>query len=388
MYTRLIEPHILAALQKYRAVAIVGPRQSGKTTLSRKLFPNADYWSLETPDIRERAQSDPRSLLVSSKEIVIFDEIQRVPSLISYLQEILDDPTDHRRFVLTGSNSLTLSDQIAQSLAGRIRIFDVLPLSYGEIPPELRPQTISEAAWKGGFPRIYHRGLEPMEWLSSYHQTYVEKDVRQILNIDNLGAFDRLLRLTAGRVGQLMNYASLGGDAGVTQPTAARWISLLQTSFLVFLLQPHFRNFNKQVIKSPKLYFYDTGLLCYLLRIQNASQIDSHPLRGALFENWVISEAFKKYVNAGQKPPLYFWRDEHGHEIDLVVDRGIDLYLVEIKSGMTYQSEFSKSIVWLNKLQGKSQGSVVYGGSDSYESDQIKVIGWKDWGNALSIPVG
>lgn len=355
----------------------MGPRQSGKTTLSKKLFPNFEYFSFESPDLRSRVLLDPKSFLNSLKSAIL-DEVQKVPELLSYIQEILDDPSDSRRLILTGSNNLLLHEKISQSLAGRTRIIELLPLQRKELPKKERTDDLYEALLFGGYPRIFDQKLNPTEWLEDYYRTYVERDVRLLLNIGDLNTFDRFVRLCAGRAGQLINYDSLASDAGISQPTAKSWLSVLQASYICFLLEPHFRNFNKRIIKSPKLYFMDTGLLCYLLRIKTPDQVSTHPLIGSIFENWVISEVKKSFHHYGMEAPIYFWRDQHGHEVDLVVDKGHSLFCMEIKSGQTFQKNFLNSIVWLNKLQNQQSGACIYGGDNNFQINEIIVRSWKD----------
>ncbi len=339
MYTRNVEKYIARIQSRYRCITIMGPRQSGKTTVSQKLFPDFDYFTFESPELRSRVLLDPKSFLkaISSS---IFDEVQKVPELLSYLQEILDDSSDSRRFILTGSNNLLLHEKISQSLAGRTRIIELFPLEREELPREERPEDMYHTLFFGGYPRIFDEKLNPTEWLEDYYRTYVERDVRLLLNIGDLAIFDRFIRLCAGRAGQLINYDSLASDAGISQPTAKSWLSVLQASYICFLLEPHYRNFNKRIIKSPKLYFTDTGLLSYLLRITSPDQLIAYPLIGSIFENWVIAELKKRFHHDGRQAPLYFWRDQHGHEVDLVVDRGTPLFPIEIKSGQTFQKDF------------------------------------------------
>ncbi len=379
MYKRIIEDYIQDIKNKYRAITLTGPRQSGKTTLAKKLFPKYQYVSLENPDNRHRIELDPKGFLNSLKTSTILDEVQKFPDLLSYLQEILDDKKDSRQFILTGSNSLLLSEKMSQSLAGRSRILTILPLQMEELPQKERPKSIDSAMWKGFYPRIYDEQLNPRDWLADYYATYIEKDVRTLLKVDNLNLFDRFIRLVAGRTGQLVNYSSLSNDVGVSQPTADSWMSVLQASYILFTLQPHFKNFSKRIIKSPKIYFYDTGLLCYLLRIENEEQLFSHPQRGHIFENWVISYYLKKYFNEGKEAPLYFWRDQHGHEVDLVIDKSNGLDLIEIKSSQTFNNEFLKNLKWLGKVQKKPGGTVIYGGEETFQLQEVfRVQSWND----------
>jgi predicted AAA+ superfamily ATPase len=379
MFTRMLESEIGRASRQYRCVTLLGPRQSGKTTLSKKMFQDFEYFSLETPDTRERALVDPRGFLSSIRGSAVLDEVQRTPDLISYLQMILDDKKDKRRFILTGSNSLLLSEKISQSLAGRTRIFHILPLVPEELPLKKRPKKLNEALWMGLYPRIFDENLNPREWYGGYLQTYVEKDVRSLLKVNDLIEFERYLRLLAGRAACLVNHQQLATEAGISQPTAKSWLNVLQASFVVFSLAPHFKNFSRRLVKSPKIYFYDTGLLCYLLRITQADQLETHPLRGAIFENYVISCVVKTFFNKGEEPPVYFWRDQGGHEVDLILDRASHLQPIEIKSSKSFRAEFLKEVNWLNKRQQNSRGGVlVFGGDESFSFETNQVVSWKD----------
>jgi uncharacterized protein len=380
MYGRELAREVVAAALQYRALVLLGPRQSGKTTLARSLFPEFRYLSLEDPDVRSRALSDPRGLLGESASSLVLDEVQRAPDLLSYLQGILDDPASKRRFILTGSQNLLLAEKVSQTLAGRTRIFSLLPLSQHELVENgvRTDDRLEDRLYRGGYPRIYDQGLDPSEWLAQYYATYVERDVRSLSTISNLDLFDRYVRLLAGRTGQLLNLSSLGSDSGVSQPTAAAWLSILKTSYICLTLEPHFKNFSKRLIKSPKPYFYDTGLLCYLLRITAPEQIFSHPLRGAIFENWVVTERIKAFFNAGKEAPLYFWRDSKGHEVDLVIDRGTLLEPAEIKSGATFDPSFSAGLKYFASLQRHPGGEIIYGGDESFTYDAFSVTSWKD----------
>jgi uncharacterized protein len=380
MYTRDIAEHVRKAFRGYSAVVLLGPRQSGKTTLARQLFPDFDYLSLEDPDVRLRASEDPRSFLErSAPRSLVLDEVQRAPQLLSYLQTLLDAPSNQRRFVLTGSHNLLLAEKVAQTLAGRTRMFTLLPLSQHELSVNgvREDQSLDERMFFGGYPRIYDKGLDPTEWLGQYHATYVERDVRVVSNVVDLDTFDRFVRLLAGRVGQVLNLSSLGGDCGISQPTAAAWLSVLKTSYVAMTLTPFFRNFGKRLIKSPKPYFFDTGFLCYLLRITNPDQLAIHPLRGAIFENWVVVETLKSFTHTGLEAPLYFWRDTRGHEVDLVIDRGTYLDAIEIKSSATFHPSFSDGLAYFAGLQDRPGGTVYYGGTSSFTHDGYDVRGWK-----------
>lgn len=378
MYKRIIETAVLAHMNKGRCLTIIGPRQSGKTTLCRKLFPDYAYFSFEIPDIREQFHYDPRGFLQNISRHAVFDEVQKVPDLLSYLQGVLDDPNDARKFVLTGSNNLQLSEKVSQTLAGRTRILKLFPLQREEISKPDRLPDIDSSLLFGSYPRIYHEKLDPGAWLADYLQTYVEKDIRDTIHITDVRDFEIFIRMLAGRIGQVMSFNSLAGDVGITQPTAKRWTSALESSFICFTLSPHYRNFSKRLIKAPKIYFHDTGLLCYLLRIHNVEQLQFHPLRGLIFENWVIAEQMKYYANHGKEAPLYFWRDQHGHEVDLVIDQGTALDLYEVKLSSTFKKEYFKNIDWLNALQGAETGYCIYGGTEHIRLGSKRLIPWND----------
>ena len=380
MFKRTLEAKIIATAKQYKIVAMVGPRQSGKTTLAKKVFPNYQYLSLENPDVRLRALTDPRSFLNSLSQYSILDEIQHTPELFSYLQEIVDDKKDLRRFILTGSNSFQLNEKISQSLAGRIRIFTILPLTREELPDSGRTLSIDQLMINGCYPRVYDEELDPSEWFESYYQTYLQKDVKEIVNVADTNQFDKFVRLCAGRIANLTDYSAIGSEVGISQPTAVRWSSILESSFITFRLSPHFKNFGKRLIKSPKLYFYDTGLVCQLLRIRNIDQLVSHPLRGSIFENFVIAECMKLSFNKGESPGLYFWRDQHGHEIDLIIDKGSELIPIEIKSGATFHNDWLKNLAWFANLQSNSSDYLVYGGDETFTHNKTNVVPWSELG--------
>jgi hypothetical protein len=388
------------AARQYPVVSLTGPRQSGKTTLVREAFPRHPYASLEVPDQREFAQEDPKGFLGQFSGKVILDEVQRTPHLFSYIQGIVDERQEAGQFILTGSQNFLLAQHISQTLAGRCATLHLLPFSRAELArrPMMNLAALGKAAPKasgkppardlfetlfaGGYPRIFDKHLDPQDWLRNYYQAYVEKDVRDILNVGDLETFGRFLRLFAGRSGQLLNLSSLAGDAGISHTTARRWLSVLEASFLVLLLRPHHRNFNKRLVKSPKLHFLDSGLLCYLLRIRSPDDLRIHAARGAVFESWVVSEIVKNYVHRGLEPDAYFWRDSSAHEIDLVIERGKDLVPVEAKSGETFGSDFLDGIrYWRRLAAGKDQPAVlVYGGETSYVREGVVVTSWKTWG--------
>jgi len=363
---------------QFKAVAVVGPRQSGKTTLTRSCFPEKEYVSLENPDHRNFAQDDPRGFLAQYANGAILDEVQRTPSLFSYLQQILDESTEPGQFILTGSNNFILQQNIVQSLAGRIAYLYLLPFSIAELKAAgLLPDEVNALMYKGSYPPVYTQNITPEKWYPNYLRTYVERDVRLIKNITDLAAFERFLKLCAGRTGQLLNRSSLGIEVGVDSKTIAAWISLLESSFIIHLLQPHHQNFNKRVVRMPKLYFYDTGLVCSLLGIQNKEQLDLHPFKGNLFENFIISELIKRRYNKGEADNLYFWRDNKGNEVDVIIDNGGRLFPVEIKAGQTITSAYFKGINFWNQMTGNKEGAVIYAGEKTQKrSSGITISPW------------
>ncbi len=379
MFKRELSNKLLGASKKYPVVTLIGPRQSGKTTLVKSIFKKYRYVSLEDMDVRLTAREDPRGFLKRFSGSLIIDEIQRAPELTSYIQTIVDETNNKRIFILTGSSQLLLMHAVKQSLAGRTKVFELLPFSIKEITQK-RKMTINEHLWTGGYPRIFDKRLNPTEWYKDYFRLYVERDINEVLKIKNIESFERFIGLTAGRVGQLLNYNSLSTEAGVGQPTIQSWVSVLKTTYICFTLQPHFRNFNKRIVKTPKLYFYDTGLLCYLLKIHSPEFLDTHPLRGSIFENFVISEFMKKKMNAGQEPNYYFWRDQKGHEVDLVEEKGMILFPIEIKFTETFQKSFLKNSEYLNNLQRLTKepsGEIVYDSQESFEFQNYHIYSWR-----------
>ncbi len=373
MIARKAEEELRDLALMFKAVAVVGPRQSGKTTLVRYVFPSKPYINLENPDIRLFASEDPRGFLNSYPQGAILDEIQRVPHLFSYLQELLDNSMENGLFILTGSNNFLLQENISQSLAGRVGYLQLLPLSLSEIG-SLETDT-NALMLRGGYPVIYQQNISVTKWYANYIRTYIERDVRLIKNIGDLHVFEKFMRLCAGRVGQLLNMSSLAVEVGVDVKTIGAWISVLEMSFVVFRLQPYHKSYNKRVVKMPKLYFYDVGLAWALLGVDDSAQIQLHPFRGAVFENLIILEFLKQRLNAGKNPNLYFWRDNVGHEIDLLIEKGIDLIPVEIKSGQTVTPEYFKGLFFWNKIAGAQRGYIVYGGDTiQHRSNGIRVI--------------
>ena len=393
MIQRTLATYLERDASYYPVLTLTGPRQSGKTTLVKKVFPDYAYVSLEETDHRVMAKEDPRGFLSRFGDRLIIDEAQRAPDLFSYIQTEVDRDASPGRFILTGSQNILLMEKVSQSLAGRCGVLHLLPFSRAELEGQVQGEPVSPSVlfghaessndcWplirSGLYPRIHDRKIPSEVWLADYIRTYIEKDVRSLVNVGDLETFERFLSLCAGRTGQILNFSSLAMDCGIAVDTARRWISILKTSFLVFLLRPHHRNFNKRMIKSPKLYFHDTGLACHLLGIRNEEQLFTHPARGALFENYVIAEAVKAYTHHRREPPLYYWRDQSGHEVDLLIEEAGQLYPVEIKSGATLNSSMFDSLGWWNRLSGQSaeKSTLVYGGDETFSQHQISVRPW------------
>lgn len=386
MLSRDAERTLRRLAAQFKAIALVGPRQTGKTTLARHVFGDRPYVSMENPDNLRFATEDPRGFLATYKDGAVFDEAQRTPDLFSWLQGILDEELRPGRFILTGSNNFLLQQNISQSLAGRIAYLFLLPFSISELSKAGKlPASANELLIDGGYPPIYDQPVEPGAWYSNYIHTYVQRDVRQIRNITDLAAFERLLRLCAGRIGQLLNVHSLSIEAGVDAKTIAAWLGVLESSFVLFRLYPHHRNYNKRVVKMPKLYFHDTGLACRLLGIQSAGDLFQHYARGALFENLIVSELKKARFNQGYRDNLYFWRDNTGHEVDVVLDQGDDLFPIEIKAGQTIIPDFFKGLSFFEKLTGRAGGAVVYAGKTPQQrSDGVSVVPWSNAGHGFT----
>ena len=389
MIPRIAASKILELASMFKAVAVTGPRQTGKTTLVRSLFPNKPYLNFENPDIRLAANDDPRSLLAKYPDGAVFDEVQQVPVLFSYLQEILDSSDSTGKFILTGSNNFLLQESISQSLAGRVGYFHLLPFNLEELKGDFDFSNEDEMLIRGFYPPVYSPTMSAPEWISNYIRTYIERDVRQIKNINNLLIFEKFMRLLAGRNGQELNYSSMATEVGLDTKTLISWVGILESSYIVYLLRPHFRNFNKMVVKRPKLYFYDTGLVCSLLGIRRIEHIKNHPLRGAIFESFIVSEILKQRAHRGLPIDLYFYRDKTGREVDIIIEEAVNLYPVEIKSGKTLNSDFFKNLKYWMNLSGTEKGMLIYAGDFEQEkSDGIKVINWRSLYNFLKIPPG
>ncbi|MBT1072228.1 ATP-binding protein [Pelotalea chapellei] len=379
MIPRRAHKTILDLAQGFPFVAITGPRQSGKTTLSRAAFPDKPYASLEDPDLREFADNDPRGFLAGYPDGAIFDEVQRCPQLFSYLQTRADLDGRQGLYILTGSQQFGLFSNITQSLAGRVGMVQLLPFSSTELNQAgIPPISLDELLFTGLYPPIYDRPVSPAQWYSGYIHTYLERDVRQMINVRDLSAFQRFLRLCAARTGQLLNLSSLANDCSITHNTAKAWISILEASYIVHLLLPHHSNFNKRLIKSPKLYFHDTGLAAWLVGIHEKSHLSFHPLRGALFETWVVGELLKGRFNRGLPSNLYFWRDSTGNEVDVLFDQGLTLEPLEIKAGQTVTSDYFTGLKKWIGLAGQSAGRpfLVYGGDKLQTRQEVDVIPW------------
>ena len=360
MIYREAEKELQLLSAQFKAVAVTGPRQSGKTTLVKKVFKEKAYVNLENPDLRQFAREDPRGFLSNYPDGAILDEVQRVPELFSYLQQILDEKEQNGLFILTGSNNFLLNSNISQSLAGRVGYLFLLTLDIGEINPGANMS--NQLIFKGGYPEIYQKDIDPKKYYDNYIRTYVERDVRLLKNITDLYTFERFLRLCAGRTGQLLNMSSLAADVGVDVKTIGSWLGVLEASFIAFRLYSYHENYNKRIVKMPKLYFYDTGLASALMGIEDVSQLTIHPLRGGLFENLVVVDFLKRLYNNGKQNNLYFWRDNIGNEVDLLIKKGANRYPVEIKSAQTISDEFFKGIRYWNKLTNTEGGYLVYAG--------------------------
>ena len=380
MIPRILAQHLVRLAEYYPVVSVTGPRQSGKTTLVRATWPDMEYRSLEDPDTLAFAVEDPRAFLLQGESHgLIIDEAQRHPPLFNYLQGFADR-SGPGRYVLSGSSNFLLMERITQSLAGRTSLLTLLPLAGAELPAGSLGETWEEAAWLGFFPRVRSEGLDPGRFAMDYLATYIERDVRLIKNIGDTMAFRRFVKLCAGRTGQVLNYTSLAGDAGIAVNTAKSWLSLLEAAWLVFIVPSWHQNFNKRVVKSPKLYWIDTALLCHALDIRSAQELAHHPFRGAVFENLIIAERYKAATNAGVPPELHFWRDSQGREVDLIEGTGAATMLWECKAGMTIGSDFFRHLDFLGDLMNvpPTQRILVYGGQENQERSRGMVLSWRD----------
>jgi hypothetical protein len=375
MIDRIIEPVLRDLASRYPVVTVTGPRQSGKTTLCRKVFPDMAYANLEIPDVREYAATDPRGFLAGYPEHVIIDEIQRVPQIVSYIQGIVDERKKPGQFILTGSQQFEIMNTISQSLAGRTALLKLLPFSISEIRENTPPESIDRLLLTGFYPRLYDQKLNPTQALGDYYETYVERDVRRLASIRDLSLFQKFIRLCAGRIGQIVNLQSLANDTGISHTTAHTWINLLEAGYILFLLKPWYRNISRRLIKSPKIYFYDVGLASYLLGMENERHVSRDPLRGSLFENLVLMEVLKYRFNRGRKNGVTFYRDSRGNEVDLILESGRDAFPLEIKAGATISGDFFKGLEHFSHLTGELPygGGLVYGGRETQQRGPFRV---------------
>lgn len=382
MVSRDLTPLARQFAAEFKVVAILGPRQSGKTTLARELFAGKPYANLEAPDTLSFAQEDPRGFLASHPDGMVIDEAQRCPALFSYIQTIVDERRAPGQYILTGSQHFGMMESITQSLAGRVGLLRLLPFSWGELRrAPSTPSTLEEALFKGGYPPLYDQPLDPARWLDAYVATYIERDVRQIVNVRDLTAFQRFVRVCAGNVGQLLNLSRIGADVGIDAKTAAAWLGIMEGAFLCFRLAPYHRNFRKRLVKSPKLYFHDTATVVRLLGVESSDQLLTHPLRGALFENWVVSELLKGQASRGRPDGcLSFWRSSDGHEVDVVAEAAGSVTPIEIKSGATVASDWLRGVLrWSELADGAAATPIlVYGGDEAQTRQGVKVTPWRE----------
>jgi predicted AAA+ superfamily ATPase len=378
MIKREIGTILLEMAKKMPIISITGPRQSGKTTLARQCYPDHDYVNLESPETRLVASEDPKAFLNNHRKGLIIDEAQRLPELFSYLQVISDENGKAGEFIITGSQNFSLMRSLSQSLAGRVFTSHLLPFSLRELKQARQlPKNVNELIIKGFYPRLYDKEIEPTLFYPSYEQTYLERDIAGLVNPTNLNAFRKFMQLLAGRTGQLINFSSLSIEVGVDYKTIQSWCSLLETGFIIFFLKPFHKNFSKRIVKSPKVYFFDTGLACSLLNIKSSADLEKHWARGALFENMVVADRLKNFFNTGQKPPVFFWRDNKGLEIDLLIEEANRLQAIEIKSGTTLTTDYLKNIDRFRKLVGDAVDTyVVYGGDTALSQKNTTILPW------------
>lgn len=382
MFERLLKHKLLELKEQFPVLAIFGPRQSGKTTLARALFPDYRYVNLEDFEEQEFVNSDAKGFLqrFSGEKGVIFDEIQKTPRLLSYIQIEVDERNQPGRFVLTGSQNILLNQQVSQTLAGRVALTTLLPLSIEELrAAHALPETAQEAIFRGFYPRSYHHHVDPIVFADSYIRTYLERDVRDITQVASLSDFQKFMRLCAARIGQLLNLSDLATSAGISLPTVKSWLSILEASYVIFFLQPYFVNFNKRLVKMPKLYFYDTALACHLLRLMNADDVYDHYLRGSLFESMIVSDLMKKRFSRCLPPNLYFWRDKSGMEIDVICEESGKMTAMEIKSSATIQADMFDGLEkWAHISHSPlDQGILIYGGAEEQKRKQGQILSWK-----------
>ncbi|MDE3055682.1 MAG: ATP-binding protein [Verrucomicrobiota bacterium] len=382
MYKRTLGQRIFDAAGQFPVIALFGPRQSGKTTLARSLFPDFVYINLELFEEQGLAIEDPRGFLERFRNArgVILDEIQKTPQLLSYIQVEVDEKAVAGRFILTGSQNLLLNQHVSQSLAGRVALFTLLPLSIEELrQADALPSTAAEMIFQGFYPRLHLHHIDPIIFAESYVRTFVERDVRDLQQIASLYDFQKFMRLCAARIGQLLNLSDLANDAGVSLPTVKSWLSVLEASYVLFLVQPHHANFNKRLVKMPKLYFYDTSLACHLLRLTSVDDVYDHYLRGELFESMILSDFLKKRFHQALPPNVYFWRDKSGHEVDCLLEEGAKLYPIEIKSSATIQPDLFSGLQKWCELAGYPSGfgTVIYAGEEEQKRPGGQLLSWR-----------
>lgn len=383
MFHRFISNQLYSAATSFPITLLTGPRQSGKTTLLRELFSDYAYFNLESPDTLLYAKQDPRGFLESNTKNIIIDEAQNFPELFSYLQAIVDHSPKKKHYILSGSQNFLLAEQISQTLAGRAAILELLPLCYAEYAtgfPEVSSLNVWEFLYNGGYPRPYYEKLSLKLWYESYIRTYIERDVRNVINIKDLAKFQLFLRLCAGRHGQLLNMNSLANDAGISHTTVAQWLSILEASYIIFRLQPYYKNYSKRLVKTPKLYFFDSAIVCQLLGIDSPEHLQFHASRGAIFEGFVITEIYKHALAEARQPHLYFWRDHVGLEMDVLWEKGDDLKSIEIKASTTLLDTFFENVYRWHKMSGQPEknGFIIYAGEKKMQRKDITILPWNE----------